>query len=156
MLDPVQQVSGAIAQLGERIVRNDEVAGSRPASSTKTSYIYRSVVVRNNPVSLHRGTSAAQTPLRTTPSTRLRSALHSKDRLRATAVQSQPDAGSCQRSPRTTSCPWAPRVYTNRISYPSPESHPTYRTFCSLDSRSGLSFQPFSRFFQKGDNFSYS
>ena len=38
MLDPVQQFSGAIAQLGERIVRNDEVAGSRPASSTKTSY----------------------------------------------------------------------------------------------------------------------
>ena len=29
--------SGAIAQLGERIVRNDEVAGSRPASSTSSS-----------------------------------------------------------------------------------------------------------------------
>ena len=30
-----RQKNGAIAQLGERIVRNDEVAGSRPASSTK-------------------------------------------------------------------------------------------------------------------------
>jgi hypothetical protein len=31
------QVCGAIAQLGERIVRNDEVVGSIPTSSTKTS-----------------------------------------------------------------------------------------------------------------------
>src|SRR2546422_3663094 len=30
-------VSGAIAQLGERIVRNDEVVGSIPTSSTKFS-----------------------------------------------------------------------------------------------------------------------
>ena len=29
--------SGAIAQLGERIVRNDEVVGSIPTSSTKFS-----------------------------------------------------------------------------------------------------------------------
>jgi hypothetical protein len=31
---------GAIAQLGERIVRNDEVVGSIPTSSTKTSNLY--------------------------------------------------------------------------------------------------------------------
>jgi hypothetical protein len=30
--------SGAIAQLGERIVRNDEVVGSIPTSSTKKSH----------------------------------------------------------------------------------------------------------------------
>jgi hypothetical protein len=32
---------GAIAQLGERIVRNDEVVGSIPTSSTKLSISYR-------------------------------------------------------------------------------------------------------------------
>jgi hypothetical protein len=31
---------GAVAQLGERIVRNDEVAGSIPASSTKYSRFF--------------------------------------------------------------------------------------------------------------------
>ena len=30
---------GAIAQLGERIVRNDEVVGSSPTSSTKTNHL---------------------------------------------------------------------------------------------------------------------
>src|SRR5580658_2276821 len=33
--------SGAIAQLGERIVRNDEVVGSSPTSSTKFSSTYK-------------------------------------------------------------------------------------------------------------------
>ena len=31
--------SGAIAQLGERIVRNDEVVGSIPTSSTKSRHV---------------------------------------------------------------------------------------------------------------------
>ncbi len=31
---PIHPVCGAIAQLGERIVRNDEVVGSSPTSST--------------------------------------------------------------------------------------------------------------------------
>ena len=43
MFSPERQtcLRGAIAQLGERIVRNDEVVGSIPTSSTKLSrYFY--------------------------------------------------------------------------------------------------------------------
>jgi hypothetical protein len=36
MLKLLLLVCGAIAQLGERIVRNDEVVGSIPTSSTKS------------------------------------------------------------------------------------------------------------------------
>jgi hypothetical protein len=39
-------VLGAIAQLGERIVRNDEVVGSIPTSSTISSPIYRAEAVK--------------------------------------------------------------------------------------------------------------
>ena len=34
---PVREARGGVAQLGERIVRNDEVAGSIPVSSTINS-----------------------------------------------------------------------------------------------------------------------
>ena len=34
---------GAIAQLGERIVRNDEVVGSIPTSSTKTNHLQATI-----------------------------------------------------------------------------------------------------------------
>jgi hypothetical protein len=40
-----EQVSfGAIAQLGERIVRNDEVVGSIPTSSTMFSITYKTTL----------------------------------------------------------------------------------------------------------------
>ena len=38
--------SGAIAQLGERVVRNDEAVGSIPTSSTKFSITYKSSAVQ--------------------------------------------------------------------------------------------------------------
>jgi hypothetical protein len=37
----ITRICGAIAQLGERIVRNDEVVGSIPTSSTKESTLYK-------------------------------------------------------------------------------------------------------------------
>jgi hypothetical protein len=42
--------SGAIAQLGERIVRNDEVVGSSPTSSTKFSITYSSALAQFCPI----------------------------------------------------------------------------------------------------------
>src|ERR1019366_325601 len=41
---PTQPTQGAIAQLGERIVRNDEVVGSIPTSSTIFSTTYETVL----------------------------------------------------------------------------------------------------------------
>jgi hypothetical protein len=45
----VQPACGAIAQLGERIVRNDEVVGSIPTSST----IFQSLTEPHNPILFH-------------------------------------------------------------------------------------------------------
>lgn len=39
LLSIIAKPFGAVAQLGERVVRNDEVAGSIPVSSTKTERI---------------------------------------------------------------------------------------------------------------------
>ena len=36
---------GAVAQLGERVVRIDEVAGSNPVSSTKTAYKLSDIIL---------------------------------------------------------------------------------------------------------------
>jgi hypothetical protein len=35
-----QDWNGAVAQLGERVVRNDEVSGSIPLGSTSRTYLY--------------------------------------------------------------------------------------------------------------------
>ena len=45
----VHAKSGAIAQLGERVVRNDEAVGSIPTSSTKFSITYGPSVVQSCP-----------------------------------------------------------------------------------------------------------
>ena len=37
MNKPIKYLCGAIAQLGERVVRNDEAVGSIPTSSTKSN-----------------------------------------------------------------------------------------------------------------------
>jgi hypothetical protein len=52
---------GAVAQLGERIVRNDEAAGSIPASSTKDLPL-RSVNLPCVEFSLHLSLKINQTP----------------------------------------------------------------------------------------------
>jgi hypothetical protein len=45
----IHPVRGAIAQLGERIVRNDEVVGSIPTSSTKSFNHLRSLFLSFSP-----------------------------------------------------------------------------------------------------------